>query len=268
MPRSAACPMPTWGWRCAARSPPSSCSSIQDGSSSATGSDMRWCRRPPTTGSCRPNAGSCTPPMPGRSKRTARRGVAAATRLVEIAHHWRAAQDPARALTAAIAAGDASRAVYAYAEAGRQYERAIELWDLVPAHRPTDRPGPRRSVRLGECDRDPGRRRLARRRPRAARHRTHRCRTRPTTADAGRARGNGSGTRRGWPATRRLRSVCSRRPSTCSRDAAVDRRGARPRGPGREPDAGRPVRRIRPVRRARDRERAGGRGAGHRMRGR
>ena len=67
-------------------------------------------------------------------------GVAAATRLVEIAHHWRAAQDPARALSAAIAAGDASRAVYAYAEAGRQYERAIELWGLVPADdRPIDR---------------------------------------------------------------------------------------------------------------------------------
>lgn len=67
-------------------------------------------------------------------------GVAAATRLVEIAHHWRAAQDSARALSAAIAAGDASRAVYAYAEAGRQYERAIELWDLVPVtERPTDR---------------------------------------------------------------------------------------------------------------------------------
>jgi DNA-binding CsgD family transcriptional regulator len=72
--------------------------------------------------------------------RPAGAGVAAATRLVEIAHHWRAAQDPARALGAAIAAGDASRTVYAYAEAGRQYERAIELWDLVPADdRPTDR---------------------------------------------------------------------------------------------------------------------------------
>ena len=67
-------------------------------------------------------------------------GVAAATRLVEIAHHWREAQDSTRALSAAIAAGDASRAVYAYADAGRQYERAIELWDLVPAtDRPTDR---------------------------------------------------------------------------------------------------------------------------------
>jgi DNA-binding CsgD family transcriptional regulator/tetratricopeptide (TPR) repeat protein len=67
-------------------------------------------------------------------------GAAAASRLVELAHHWTAAYDPARALIAAIAAGDASRAVYAYAEAARQYERAIELWDVVPFEdRPTDR---------------------------------------------------------------------------------------------------------------------------------
>jgi DNA-binding CsgD family transcriptional regulator/tetratricopeptide (TPR) repeat protein len=67
-------------------------------------------------------------------------GAAAASRLVELAHHWTAAHDPTRALTAAIAAGDASQAVYAYAEAARQFERAIELWDVVPAaDRPTDR---------------------------------------------------------------------------------------------------------------------------------
>ena len=67
-------------------------------------------------------------------------GAAEASRLVELAHHWTAAHDPGRALIAAIAAGDASRAVYAYAEAARQYEHAIELWDLVPAaDRPADR---------------------------------------------------------------------------------------------------------------------------------
>jgi DNA-binding CsgD family transcriptional regulator/tetratricopeptide (TPR) repeat protein len=64
-------------------------------------------------------------------------GAAAASRLVELAHHWTAAHDPARALTAAVEAGDASRAVYAFAESARQYEHAIELWDVVPA---TDRP--------------------------------------------------------------------------------------------------------------------------------
>jgi DNA-binding CsgD family transcriptional regulator/tetratricopeptide (TPR) repeat protein len=67
-------------------------------------------------------------------------GAAAASRLVELAHHWTAAQDPTRALAAAIEAGEASRAVYAYADAARQYERAIELWDVVPVvDRPADR---------------------------------------------------------------------------------------------------------------------------------
>jgi DNA-binding CsgD family transcriptional regulator/tetratricopeptide (TPR) repeat protein len=67
-------------------------------------------------------------------------GAAAASRLVELAHHWTAAHDTARALRVAIEAGDASRAVYAFAESARQYERAIALWDDVPADdRPTGR---------------------------------------------------------------------------------------------------------------------------------
>ncbi len=67
-------------------------------------------------------------------------GAAAASRLVELAHHWTAAHEPARALAAAIDAGEASRAAYAYADAARQYERAIELWDIVPViDRPADR---------------------------------------------------------------------------------------------------------------------------------
>ncbi|MEA2620399.1 MAG: hypothetical protein QOC97_1172, partial [Chloroflexota bacterium] len=64
-------------------------------------------------------------------------GAASASRLVELAHHWLAAHDSKRALDAAIAAGEASLAVFAYAEAARQFERAIDLWDDVPA---TDRP--------------------------------------------------------------------------------------------------------------------------------
>ncbi len=67
-------------------------------------------------------------------------GAAEGNRLAELAHHWAAAQDSTRALGAAIAAADASRGVYAHAEAARQYERAIELWDLVPE---ADRPGGR-----------------------------------------------------------------------------------------------------------------------------
>src|SRR3954451_7868754 len=67
-------------------------------------------------------------------------GAAEASRLVEIAHHWTAAHEPARALPAAIDAGDASRAVFAYGEASRQYELAIELWDLAePANLPAGR---------------------------------------------------------------------------------------------------------------------------------
>jgi DNA-binding CsgD family transcriptional regulator/tetratricopeptide (TPR) repeat protein len=67
-------------------------------------------------------------------------GAASASRLVELAHHWLAAHDSKRALDAAIAAGDASLSVFAYAEAARQFERAIDLWDDVPAtDRPTER---------------------------------------------------------------------------------------------------------------------------------
>jgi DNA-binding CsgD family transcriptional regulator/tetratricopeptide (TPR) repeat protein len=67
-------------------------------------------------------------------------GAAAANRLAELAHHWTAAHEPARAVRAAIDAGDASREIYAFAEAARQYERAIEVWDSVDAaDRPTDR---------------------------------------------------------------------------------------------------------------------------------
>ena len=63
-----------------------------------------------------------------------------ASRLVELAHHWQAAHQSARALRAAIDAGDATRSTFGFAEAAAMYERAIELWDLVPAgERPGDR---------------------------------------------------------------------------------------------------------------------------------
>jgi DNA-binding CsgD family transcriptional regulator len=67
-------------------------------------------------------------------------GAAAADRLAELAHHWSAAHEPALALHAAIEAGDASQAIYAFAEAARQFERAIEVWEAVPSSdRPVDR---------------------------------------------------------------------------------------------------------------------------------
>ena len=54
-------------------------------------------------------------------------GVAA-----ELAWHWYAAHDLERALLAAVEAGRAAERAYAYAEAQRQFERALELWDRVP----------------------------------------------------------------------------------------------------------------------------------------
>ncbi len=49
----------------------------------------------------------------------------------ELAFHWDAAREPARALPATIEAGRAAERVYAYAEAKRHYERALELWERV-----------------------------------------------------------------------------------------------------------------------------------------
>jgi DNA-binding CsgD family transcriptional regulator len=54
-----------------------------------------------------------------------------------LAHHWEAAGDPGRALAAAIAAAEAATAVYAFADARRQLERARGLW---AAAAPNDRP--------------------------------------------------------------------------------------------------------------------------------
>jgi tetratricopeptide (TPR) repeat protein len=47
----------------------------------------------------------------------------------ELAWHWYAAHDLERALPAAVAAGLAAERAYAFAEAQRQYERALELWE-------------------------------------------------------------------------------------------------------------------------------------------
>ncbi|GAB3985171.1 LuxR family transcriptional regulator [Plantactinospora veratri] len=50
----------------------------------------------------------------------------------ELAHHWYAAHDYPRALTAAWAAAEAAGSRYAYAEQGRLLERVLELWEQVP----------------------------------------------------------------------------------------------------------------------------------------
>jgi DNA-binding NarL/FixJ family response regulator len=67
-------------------------------------------------------------PAPGRHG-----GAEAAGHLAEIAHHWFAARELPRALKWAIKAGEAATASGGFVEAYRQYERALELWDVVPA---------------------------------------------------------------------------------------------------------------------------------------
>ena len=48
-----------------------------------------------------------------------------------LAYHWVRAHDPARALPAAVQAGMQSVAAYGFADAQRQFETALELWDQV-----------------------------------------------------------------------------------------------------------------------------------------
>ena len=68
-----------------------------------------------------------TVPRPGRAG-----GAEVAGHLAEIAHHWFEARELPRALEAAIKAGDAAASSGAFVAAYRQYERALELWDVVP----------------------------------------------------------------------------------------------------------------------------------------
>ena len=49
-----------------------------------------------------------------------------------LACHWHAAHDVPRALGASVQAGMAAKKVFAYSEAQRHLERALELWDRVP----------------------------------------------------------------------------------------------------------------------------------------
>jgi DNA-binding NarL/FixJ family response regulator/tetratricopeptide (TPR) repeat protein len=49
----------------------------------------------------------------------------------ELACHWRAAHELGRSLAASVQAGVLAKRVHAYEEAGRHYERALELWPRV-----------------------------------------------------------------------------------------------------------------------------------------
>ncbi len=58
-------------------------------------------------------------------------GTHDARRLVELAHHWRAARDVPRAFSASVRAGDAAAGTYAFTEALSEYEHALAAWDQV-----------------------------------------------------------------------------------------------------------------------------------------
>ncbi|HEX3214003.1 MAG TPA: hypothetical protein VH016_15635, partial [Actinomycetota bacterium] len=62
-----------------------------------------------------------------------------ATVAAELANHWDAAGDVERALPAAVEAGDQAERAYAFAEAQRQFERALELWDRTGGDERTQR---------------------------------------------------------------------------------------------------------------------------------
>ena len=60
-----------------------------------------------------------------------RGGHEGAVVAAELAHHWHAANNLPQALAASIEAGSSAANVYAFAEARRQFERALELWRQV-----------------------------------------------------------------------------------------------------------------------------------------
>ncbi|MFL6115907.1 MAG: LuxR C-terminal-related transcriptional regulator, partial [Catenulispora sp.] len=59
--------------------------------------------------------------------------AAAEMREVELAHHWYSARDYPRAYDAALKAAETADARYAYAEEHQMLERALDLFDQVPA---------------------------------------------------------------------------------------------------------------------------------------
>jgi DNA-binding CsgD family transcriptional regulator/tetratricopeptide (TPR) repeat protein len=55
-----------------------------------------------------------------------------AVAAAELAAHWDAADEPAQALPARVAAGLAAADAHAFAEAAGHYQRALELWERLP----------------------------------------------------------------------------------------------------------------------------------------
>lgn len=100
--------------------------------------------------------------LPGERSRLSRRYaealeadptlVGADERPARLAGFWYQAQDPAKALPAALSAADEARSRHAYAEQLRMLERVLELWDSVPpAVRVAQRP-PRDVESYPLCD--------------------------------------------------------------------------------------------------------------------
>jgi DNA-binding CsgD family transcriptional regulator/tetratricopeptide (TPR) repeat protein len=58
-------------------------------------------------------------------------GAAAAGHWAELAHHWRAARDDHRALEASVRASAAATDAFAFADARRHAEHALELWSTM-----------------------------------------------------------------------------------------------------------------------------------------
>ncbi|HEY6707260.1 MAG TPA: AAA family ATPase [Actinomycetota bacterium] len=135
----------------------------------------------------------------------------------ELAWHWYAAHDLERALPAAVAAGLAAERAYAFAEAQRQFERALELWDRTggPEGSGEPRGGPRR---IGRPSRGPGWTRLS--------CWPERARRPPTAAPPS---GRWPWSARPWPSSTRRPSRCgppsspSGWPSTCGSPAGRGR---------------------------------------------
>ena len=59
-------------------------------------------------------------------------GALAAGHWAELAYHWSAARDERRAFAASIRAGEAASRAFAFADAQRHDERALELWASIP----------------------------------------------------------------------------------------------------------------------------------------
>jgi predicted ATPase/DNA-binding CsgD family transcriptional regulator len=66
------------------------------------------------------------------ARRPAPAGAAGAAHWAELAHHWAAARDDVEAARSAIRAGDTAFEALAFADAQRQFEVVLELWDSVP----------------------------------------------------------------------------------------------------------------------------------------